>query len=146
MSSSSARPPVIVYTSCMGDGVSYLLEQSPDFIKRYRVARYISHRISDITTNTPILNEDHDSCNVFIHHPADAIGFTKEQQRDAYDAVLPNLPAATRKIEVPLPHFFAFWPFHAPDLRERADGGALAFPYGDSYVINSLRQGIPHEE
>ena len=146
MNPSSARPPVIVYTSCIGDGLTYLLERSKDFRQKYRMAAYISRDISRITDNTPILEQDYNNCAVFLHHPADSISFSDRKQRDAYDAVLENLPATTRKVEVPFPHFFALWPFHVADTRQNASGNTILFPYGDSYIIGLLNQGVPHDE
>jgi hypothetical protein len=63
-----------------------------------------------------------------------------------------NIPARVTKISAPIPHLYAFWPFHVNDPRNAVASpplnseGNLKYPYGDSYVLKLLREGVPPAE
>jgi hypothetical protein len=89
---------------------------------------------------------------VFIYHSADSIPGLGDK-REMYDALIAKIPASVAKISFPLPHLYAFWPFHTNDPRNsdpnrpaNRQGSQPFYPYGDSYVLELLRQSLPPEE
>jgi hypothetical protein len=96
-----------------------------------------------ITDNTVIPPQDLNLCDVFVYHNPEWLSFCSEPYLDAYDAVLASVSDQAIKIGLPLPQFHPFWPFHTNDPR---NADSVKYPYGDAYVLELMRQGLPPEE
>jgi hypothetical protein len=151
MTANAERSLCVLYLSCIGSGIQYLLQNSDEFVRRFRVAPYFSHQMDRITDTVHITDEHFYGCDVFVYHNPDWITFS-EEHLDAYEHVIAGVPSTALKIAVPVPQFHALWPFHTNDPRmisERAlnrFGRPPDYPYGDSFVVELMRDGVPPEE
>lgn len=145
------RPLCVLCLSCLGAGIKYLLQSSDEFVQRYRLACHFSHQMNRVAETVNIPKDQLDECEVFIYHNTDWVTFT-EAELDAYEQLLDRVSPAAHKIAVPLAQLHAFWPFHTNDPRYTSDRRANRFdqlpdyPYGDAYVIELLKDGVPEEE
>jgi hypothetical protein len=96
-----------------------------------------------ITEDKIISQHDLELCEIFIYHNPEWLAFCLEPYLDAYEKVLATVPGRAIKIGLPLPQFFPFWPFHANDPR---NVDTVRYPYGDTFIIELLREGLPPEE
>jgi hypothetical protein len=151
MTGDDARPLCLAVMSCIAVGPKYFLPLSEDFRQRYRFVVYANHQAQTLPEQMVELKEEIHGADVFIYHSPDWMPFLGDK-REAYEEFLENIPERVTKISVPIPHLHAFWPFHSNDPRNAVPNpsvdseGNLKYPYGDSYVLKLLKDGIASEE
>ncbi len=161
------RKLCLIFLGSIGDGLRWLLPMADKFDRQYALLSYVSYQS---TADYEVFSQDQiDRCDVLICHPLDNTPFS---DRARYTGFLQRFPAATRKILVSPPHFDAFWPFHLrhgtalplalyqpvwpsyradpggsdPDQAATVRGEAATYPFGDSYIVSRLQEGLDSAE
>ncbi len=167
MTATDGRALCLIFLSSIGDGLRWLLPMSDEFDQKYSLLSYVSYQP---TAHYDGFSQDLvDRCDVLICHPLDNAPIS---DRARYTDFLQRFPASTRKILVPWPRFGALWPFHrdeevylplplyqpfwphytrdpaASDPARSAGvrGEVPSFPFGDSYVVGKLQEGLSPAE
>ena len=167
MTAMDSRELCLIFLGSIGDGLRWLLPTADDFHRKYELLSYVSYQsTADFNVFSPdLINR----CDVLICHPLDNAPFS---DRGAYAEFLQRFPTTTRKILVPWPRFDALWPFHIqhreclplpvyqpfwPHYKDdpaAADAGRPttvrgeipSYPFGDSYVVGKLQEGVSPAE
>lgn len=144
-----SRPLCILVGTCISFGIQYLLLQSDEFKKTYRMKAYRTHRNHKIMSDFNISDEELNEASVFIYHPP---GWADWGNDEGYRELLRRIPDHVQKISYPYPVFHALWPLHAHEKRledpsrEAGFGQSDAiYAYGDSFVLSQMRQGLSTE-
>ena len=152
MTESDGRPLCLMVISCIAAGPRHFMPLSDDFHQRYRFAVHANHQADTLPEQMAGLEEEIHASAAFIYHSPDWMPFLGDK-RETYEELLARVPKNIIKISVPIPHLYAFWPFHANDPRNndpyrppRRDGNLPGYPYGDSYVLDLLAKGLSTEE
>lgn len=147
---SDSRLPCILVGTCISFGVRYLLQLSEDFRSRYRLSVYSTNRHTQFMSDFAIGDEELAGCAAFFYHPPGWADWGNDQ---AYRELIARVPEGVRKISYPYPVFHPLWPFHCWDKRNEdpdrplsPSGDPAFYPYGDSWILSMIRQGLPRGE
>jgi hypothetical protein len=152
MSSKDGRRTCAMLLSCISAGPRYFLPLSDDFHKEFKLVLYGDNTANAVPKQMAAHQAQIHAADVFIYHNADWMPFMGDDH-EPYEELLAQVPSRIQKIAFPLPHLHAFWPFHGPDPRnsdsDRAPnrhGEQPCYPYGDSFVLDLIKQGLPPQE
>lgn len=167
MAATDGRELCLAFLGSVGDGLRWLLPMADEIDRKYQLLSFVSYQS---TADYGAFSQDQIArCDVLICHPLDNAPFS---DRARYANFLRQFPAATRKILVPWPRFDALWPFHVthdiclplplyqpfwphykadppaaePGRAASVRGDAATYPFGDSYVVGKLHEGVPPAE
>ncbi len=150
--SDDRRTPCVLFLTCVGAGPKYFLQLSDDFRRRYRILPYMFNDIKLLPDLLPVVEEELAQRPLLIYHDPDCLPYLG-QYRERYDQFVERIPPEVTRISIPQPGFSPFWPFHCGDPRNADNdrprnrfGGMPVFPYGDTYVLRLLKEGLPPEE
>jgi hypothetical protein len=151
MKDENGRLNCVLFTSCLGHGIAFFLQQSADFNRRYALRPYIFHGVTFLADLLPKMEPHLGDCAVFIHHEPEA--YPHQLYEETFARVQEKLAPGAVRISLPLPHFYALWPFECNDPRNGCPDRPLnrygllpEYHYGDNYVLGLLKQGVPPEE
>jgi hypothetical protein len=147
------RRPCYLFLSCIGAGPKYFLQLSEGFRQQYRIVPYLYNNVALLPEMlAEIERELAEGDPLLIYHSADWLPYLGKY-REVYDRFVESVPARITKISIPQPGFAPFWPFHCGDPRNaelnrplNRYGKLPCYPYGDSYVLRLMKQGLPAEE
>jgi hypothetical protein len=152
MSEGNGRQVCLMLLSCVGVGPRYLLPLSDEFHRRYKFVTYVNNYAPSIPGQMVSLEQEIAGASVLIHHNPDWLPWLGDKHEE-YEATLARVPGNVMKMSYPLPHFHALWPFHTNDTRNddsarqfNRHGDQPVYHYGDSYVIELLKQEVLPEE
>jgi Polysaccharide biosynthesis enzyme WcbI len=152
MSGNDGRPICAMLLSCISAGPRYFLPLSDDFHKKFKLVVYGDNTANAVPGQMAACEAEIHAADVFIYHNADWMPFMGDDH-EPYEELLARVPNRVKKIAFPLPHLHAFWPHHGPDPRNsdtgrprNRHGEQPCYPYGDSYVLELIKQGLPPEE
>ena len=152
MNEADDRKLCVLYMSCLGEGLAYLLPFSKEFNRRYRIVPHLSFQMETITKNVHLPAIDIEHCEVFVYHNPEWIVLFSPEDLIDYERILSSLPSSATKISFPLAQFHPFWPFHTNDPRDTASsrvpdryGDIRSYPYGDVFLMDQLNKGAPQE-
>lgn len=152
MSSADGRRTCAMLLSCISAGPRFFLPLSDDFHKQFRLVLYGDNTANAVPKQMAAFEAQIHAADVFIYHNADWMPFMGDDH-EPYEELLALVPTRIQKIAFPLPHLHAYWPFHGPDPRNanpvrpvNRHGEQPSYPYGDSFVLNLIKQGLPPEE
>lgn len=140
----------IIAGTCITYGVKYLLLQSEEFTRKYRIIDYITSQNFKVMSDFNISDEEINEASVFIYHPP---GWADWGNDDAYREFLRRIPDHVLKISYPYPVFHALWPLHShekrlddPARKPRFGQLDVVYRYGDGFVLSLMRQNLPRDE
>ena len=146
------RKVCVVFLTCIGATTNYFLQFSGSFNRRYRIKAHIFCDIAVLPDLLPKVLEDLDTAHALIYHEPDWLPYLG-QYRDIYDEFVARISPNVRKVSIGQPAFHAFWPFHSGEPRLHDPSRKLnrfwkrpAYHYGDSFVLERLKNGVNPEE
>jgi polysaccharide biosynthesis acetyltransferase WcbI-like protein len=146
------RTPCILFLSCIGATPKYFMQQSGDFRRQYRMIPYLFNNIDLLPDMLAAVENELQRSALLLYHEPDWLPYLGKY-RERYDQFVEGIPAHVTRISLPQPGFTPFWPFHCGDPRNadmerpRNRYGMLpCFPYGDTYVLRLMKEGLPPDE
>ncbi|EFL84488.2 hypothetical protein HMPREF0326_02847 [Desulfovibrio sp. 3_1_syn3] len=127
--SADAMPQALclLHANCQGDALRPLLETAPAFARHFHIRQYLNY------TRQSIAEADLEQCALFLYQRlAPRWGALSTEQ------MLPRLPAACPRIEIPNLFFKGYWPFWT--------NAAQGIDFADSLLERLLSQGLAPEE
>lgn len=117
----------LLHANCQGDALRPLLETAPAFARHFHIRQYLNY------TRQSIAEADLEQCALFLYQRlAPRWGALSTEQ------MLPRLPAACLRIEIPNLFFKGYWPFWT--------NAAQGIDFADSLLERLLAQGLAPEE
>lgn len=117
----------LLHANCQGDALRPLLETAPAFARHFHIRQYLNY------TRQSIAEADLEQCALFLYQRlAPRWGALSTEQ------MLPRLPAACPRIEIPNLFFKGYWPFWT--------NAAQGIDFADSLLERLLSQGLAPEE
>lgn len=151
MPADDGRRLCVILLSCVGVAPKYLLPFSDDFHRQFKLVSYVNNNAPTIPAQLENILSELQQADVLIHHSPEWLPFLGDQY-ERYETSLDSLPQSLLKVSYPLPLCHFLWPFHANEPRNddphrplNRHGTQPFYHYGDSHILELLKQGAPAE-